>query len=299
MIPEFPKFKKLSLKDKEEVESFTKHHSSYSDLNFTELWAWNLENDFRVSNLDGNLVVKLRDYLKREPFFAVQGEKVAEKTLQKLFEYQAKKKVKQEVVLVPEEIAKSLKDSQFEVVEDDAHFDYIFDLDKLINYKGEEFKGHREATNTFLKKHNKLHVARMDVSHGIEKDLMRLCKRWDGKNQRPYNNPYEKKANNRMIENWDRFNFISIGVYRDGNLVAATINEPIDNEMVINHAVMFEPKYQGVYYFLLRATAIILKYGGYKYSNVQQDLGQVGLRRAMMSYLPVKTLKKYRIRPNK
>ncbi len=54
MIPEFPNFKKLELSDREEVESVTNKFPPYSDFNFTSMWCWDINEDMRLSKLNGN-----------------------------------------------------------------------------------------------------------------------------------------------------------------------------------------------------------------------------------------------------
>ena len=63
MITQFPDFKPLELFDKKYIETFTVQFPPYSDFNFTSIWAWNTNDKFQISNLNGNLVVLFYDYL--------------------------------------------------------------------------------------------------------------------------------------------------------------------------------------------------------------------------------------------
>lgn len=63
MISEFPQFKKLELADKKDIEKFTSKFPPYSDFNFVSMWSWDIRGEMRVSQLNGNLVVRFTDYL--------------------------------------------------------------------------------------------------------------------------------------------------------------------------------------------------------------------------------------------
>jgi len=80
----------------------------------------------------------------------------------------------------------------------------------------------------------------------------------------------------------------------DDQMVAYTIAETLPDETLLIHFEKGNPDYKGVYQainqmFLSRAEhpASIV--------NREQDLGDVGLRRAKLSYHPVDFLKKYRV----
>ena len=67
MIPQFPEFKSLELSDKKDIESFTKRFPPYSDFNFVSMWSWDIKEEIRISQLNGNLVVRFTDYLTGKP----------------------------------------------------------------------------------------------------------------------------------------------------------------------------------------------------------------------------------------
>ena len=93
MITQFPDFKPLELFDKKYIETFTVQFPPYSDFNFTSIWAWNTNDKFQISNLNGNLVVLFYDYVSNNPFFSFIGSNKIEDTAARILEYSINKYV--------------------------------------------------------------------------------------------------------------------------------------------------------------------------------------------------------------
>ncbi|MEY4580839.1 MAG: hypothetical protein RL701_5542 [Pseudomonadota bacterium] len=87
MIPQFPQFKKLVVEDHEAVDAHTRGLQSYSDYNFTSMWAWNIEERRELSMLNDNLVVKFTDYVTGEPFLSFLGKRETQRTACSLLDF--------------------------------------------------------------------------------------------------------------------------------------------------------------------------------------------------------------------
>ena len=123
MIPQFPEFKRIELSHKEEVEAFTKNFPLYSDFNFISMWSWDVKGDVRISQLNGNLVVRFNDYLTGEPFYSFIGENKVNETALALIGVAKVLGVGTRLKLVSEEVVKSLDTSTFLIKEDRDNFD--------------------------------------------------------------------------------------------------------------------------------------------------------------------------------
>src|SRR6185295_11781832 len=126
MIPEFPKFKKLELEDKKEIEEFTSKFPPYSDFNFVSMWSWDIRGEMRISQLQENLVVKFTDYLTGKPFYSFLGNKNTNSTVEKLLFLSKAEKLEMVLKLVPEDSVLGLDIKKYNIVEDRDHFDYIY-----------------------------------------------------------------------------------------------------------------------------------------------------------------------------
>ncbi len=105
----------------------------------------------------------------------------------------------------------------------------------------------------------------------------------------------ELSALDRMLVAGKIFKFIVVGVYSNSQLICFCINEIISEESAISHYAKADTSSSGVYDFLMRENAKILKEKGIKYINYEQDLGIASLRHAKLSFRPIEFLKKYSV----
>src|SRR3989338_5939738 len=108
MIPKFPKFKKLELSDKKDIEKFTSKFPPYSDFNFVSMWSWDIKGEMRISILNENLVVRFTDYITGEPFFSFLGNNKVNETAEALIDLSKKEGLKPMLKLVPELVVQQL-----------------------------------------------------------------------------------------------------------------------------------------------------------------------------------------------
>ena len=117
MIPHFPKFKKLELTDKEEIEKINVKYPPYSDFNFVSMWSWDIKGEMRISQRYGNLVVRFTDYLTGEPFYSFLGNNKVNETTKELLELSKKEGLKLQLKLVPEDSLTGLDPNKFRAEE--------------------------------------------------------------------------------------------------------------------------------------------------------------------------------------
>ena len=153
MLPEFPNFKKLELSDKEDVEKITHKYPPYSDFNFVSMWSWDIKGEMRISQLNGNLVVRFTDYITGDPFYSFLGNNKVNETAETLLQFCKKEGAKTILELVPEDSIKGLNIKKFNIEEDRDHFDYIYPINSIASYLGSEYQKHRKMVRRFEKQH--------------------------------------------------------------------------------------------------------------------------------------------------
>jgi len=87
VLPQFPDFKCLEWNDRKQVEQYTAPFPPYSDFNFTSLYAWDVDNKMRISDLHGNLVILFSDYVTGEAFLSFIGTNNLPETACTLIDY--------------------------------------------------------------------------------------------------------------------------------------------------------------------------------------------------------------------
>ena len=166
MIPEFPNFKKLELSDKEAVEKFTQKYPPYSDFNFVSIWSWNVDGEMKISQLNGNLVVRFIDYITNEPFYSFLGDNTTNETAETLLELSRREGITLQLKLMPEDSIKGLNDQKFKIVESRDNFDYVYSLSSLYECNGKAYEKQRLLVNRFCKKYSGIEVRLLPLGMG-------------------------------------------------------------------------------------------------------------------------------------
>src|ERR1035437_6544257 len=149
MLPQFPKFKKIELTDRSDVEKHTNLFEPYSDFEFTCLWAWDMKGERMISELNGNLVVKFTEYNTHKPFLSFLGKNDCEKTARILIEYCKNNNLPTVLQLMPDVSIQGLDPKEFFIEERRGDFDYILSIKELVSLAGTQFHRKRKNANRF------------------------------------------------------------------------------------------------------------------------------------------------------
>ena len=182
------------------------------------------------------------------------------------------------------------------IEEDRANWDYIYDVEELVTLRGNRFHKKKNLLNQF-KKRNTYHyepfsAAMIDQALALQDDwcTWRDCEDSDVLSA-------ENRAIQRVFVYWDRFpELLGGAILVEDLIVAYTIAEPLDPETVVIHFEKGCPAHKGIYQAINQMFLESLE-GRFRYVNREQDLGDEGLRKAKMSYHPVRFNQKYRARP--
>ncbi len=299
MIPEFPKFKKLELADKKDVEKFTSKYPPYSDFNFTNMWSWDTRKKMSVSQLNKNLVVLFDDYVSNEPFLSFIGKNKVLETVVKLLQF-SKKRFKTNVLkLIPEEIVYALKELKkigLKVKSDRDSYDYVYSVSHLANMHNWPGHGSSKRIRQFTKKHPNHVVEQCPVGKIKKEEYLALFKKWaESKKIEDHFNLNEYKALERFlqIEN-KKIEVVSVRI--DSVLVGFTLYELLPNNGAISHFLKADNCYHsGINDILSWEEAKHLFRKGVTYYNWEQDLGIPGLRFSKEKYSPSLLMKKFTI----
>lgn len=297
MIPNFPKFEKLSIDHKSHIEKHISKFPPYSDFNFTSLFSWGDE-ETNLSLLNGNLVIKFKDYLTNEPFYTFIGINKVNDTIKVLLEESTKNKLHPKLKLIPEVALKADPKilEEFKIEEDRDNFDYIYLLQEALDFKGNKHRDKRNFINRFKRLYSSSHKIIDLADSTIQKQIMDLFKIWQKLKGREH-----KEIENELFAIQKIFKFSKnlklhvIGLYIDKKLVGFSINEILIDGYAMNLFEKADTKYQGIFPYLRQITAKYLIELGGKFLSHEQDLGIEGLRKSKMSYNPSFFLKKYSI----
>ena len=297
MIPQFPRFKKLELLDKEEIERFTRKFPPYSDFNFVSLYSWNTEVETEISTLNQNLVVKFQNYTSDDIFYSFIGNTDVIKTSKTLLDHAEREGILTELLLIPEHTVKNEKKihDRFLVRDDRDNFDYIYSINDLVQLRGKNYYNKANHLRNFYRHHPNCTVETIDITkRSIGQQMIEVFFTWEkGKNKNRQDTQRELKALERLISNAADFNLVGIGIYLNNRLIGFAIGEIEHNNYATFHFLKGDPVYKEIFVALYNQLAVNLQKKGIEYLNNEQDLGIEGLRQAKMEWRPVSFLKKY------
>ncbi len=301
MIPTFPKFKKITLEDKKEIEKIVSKLPPYSDFNFVSMWSWDIDNKISISKLNDNLVVLFTDYISGEPFLSFIGNKKPNKTSRALIEYSKKKYGKSYLKLLPEHVTKKLTSRSFNISNDLDSRDYIYrlsDMAKMDTWRGtSSHKKLSKGIRRFMRSNSDISIRQDPLQKVDPKKYYQVYKNWAyAKKLKNHLDSNEFKAFQRIFKIKDnRLRIITLKV--KGKIVGFSIFELLNKRYALSHFAKGDTSHHSAVYNILNwQEARILYSSGIRYYNWEQDLGIEGLRQSKLKYRPAFFLHKYRVK---
>ncbi len=296
MIPRYPLFKPIELSDGTEVAAITRRHPPYSDFNFVSLWSWNTTGACALSTLNGNLVVRLPDYVTGAPQYSFLGDSAVSDTAAELIRRAEDEGLGSTLRLIPETVAHALDRTRHKYEMDMDGSDYILSTARLRNFKGTELQKKRNWVNRFVREHPNHRVEMLDLSsRAVHQTLLDCFELWgDQKGERDVYALAEYRAFQRLLQAADFFpDLYGMGIWVDDRFAAFMVFELVQQRYAMGHFSKADATHSGLTPFLMREVGEFLAARGYENLNYQQDLGLPGLRHSKKSYIPAAYLRKY------
>lgn len=293
MISEYPAFTKIDISAKQEIQKFVEKFDPYSDFNFVSMFSWNADDEPRLSWLNNNLVIKLRDYVTPgQQVTSILGVKQIDDSLKTLLSATDK------IELVPEVVIHNIeKPDDFCIVESRDNYDYIYSLSHLSDLPGKLYKKKRNKANhtrTFFGSRLKSSTSSL-LQDSEKQELIDMLHTWQAQSkQLPDDMENEDRAINKILDEWNGFKLLLTRCRVDGLLVGFSINEVVSSAYSICHFEKFIIAHNDIGAYLVNEVAKELA----RHStlvNWEQDLGLSGIKRSKSSYYPVKFLRKYTV----
>jgi len=291
-IPAYPASRPIALEDRGIFERiFAARPPVTSEFTFTNLYAWRRVYDFRVSVLEGFLLLSSRAH-GAEKFFMPLGEGEAKAVIEKVAAGPGTSFIR-----LPEALKELFEgDPRFTVAEDRDNADYLYLTRELVALTGRKFDGKRNLIKKF-KAAYAYEYLKLDASCvGLCLEFQeRWCTIKDCDSQEGLRN--ERLAIGEMIENFAQFSLVAGAIKTGNDISAVAIAQKLNPDTLVMHVLKADPNIPGLYQamnneFLAREGA------PFTYVNLEQDLGAEGLRKAKLSYHPLKLVMKYTVTRN-
>lgn len=298
-LPSYPEWAPINANVRSAVQAATAQYPPFSDFNHTNLHVWDVGGAGGVTNIFGNLAFRLQDYITHELVYSFIGHHRPGEAAKLLLDDAAKQGARKRLQLVPEFTALALADlPDYNVKEDLDGNDYVLSLSSVANPVGGAFAHLRRAFSNFEVAHGhhavfeELDIDRPDIQTEIlEVFMSREVTKADN------NHWQEFHAMRRLFESGRHKALFAYGLRIKNKLVAFIIGEVIDKLWCLGHFWKANTIFKGAYSYLMRKTAESLLTRGFRYMNIEQDLGIEGLRRAKLFLRPARFLKKYTVYP--
>jgi hypothetical protein len=293
-IPEFPEFTEVDLSQKPAVRGLLlRYPLEASEYTFTNLFAFRKAYEFEISRLRGNLIIKRN----KEPvsFFSPVGNSQIRETLQELFAYLNTVSDNAYIERIPESFVKEYlaNDRDFMVHEDRDNFDYLYNVQELLELKGRKFHDKRNNVNKFRSAHEYEYHA---LTPGLVEECIEFEHYWcEVRDCGKY--PGLEKERCAILEVLNNFEALGIkgGTIKTGGKIAAlTVGEKMPSGAFVIHIEKAHSHIPGLYQ-VINQEFLLHEAGDCRYVNREQDLGTEGLRNAKMSYNPSGFVKKYKV----
>ena len=282
-VPVFPEFRKIELTDKELFgDYFSKHPHESSELTFTNFFIWRDCDRSQLTSINGNLCVAARPENEPPYFFEPFGENNIEGTIKICLSHITRfSRVSEKFV---KEHFEGKPGYKIEPVRDNS--DYLYGTEDLIALKGKKYDGKRNKIKRFLKNNIPIY---QELSDELVPDCLKLLAKW-GKSKAPavcLDEPVKEALRN----------LLALGVEGavikiNGSVEAFTIGEALNGDTAVVYIEVANTDIDGLAQYINQQFCRNA-WSQYTYINREQDLGDAGLRRAKLSYHPVKLIDKY------
>lgn len=298
----FPAFRKLEWTDQDLIkQAICNIKLPSSTFHFTCLMLYN-DPCCEISFLNDNLILKISNLSSEDEYYVLCGFNKVVETIAEIFNFQRDKALLPSLHFVPEEIVQfdSKLQERYKIIEDRDFFDYVYALKDLKNYDSLDEHHHSQRNYRHFKKHfPNAKIESLDASNKeIQIEIINEFEKWKIQRHREDERiENEFKALNRFFELADTINFQVLALKDNKNLIACEVHELVEPEFIIGHFCKILPGYVGAEEIILHKIAENYMPQGYKYLNVQEDLGIEGLRAHKLNLHPAFFIKSYAIYP--
>ena len=293
-------FTEITLKDKQLFDRYLGLHNPHvSEFTFTNLFAWRNYYRFKYAEINGLLCIIAMPY-GSEPYAlmpvggltgdAFEG---AFRELRNYFSQMGWKPVFKKIAHDELAYFKNHVNSGEDIAFDRNNSDYLYSTLDLIQLKGKKYDSKRNHINKFKSKHDFTYVP-LDCS--LIGECSRIMEEWcREKNCSCKEGDYcERQANMELLNNFRILECKGALICVNGKYEAFTAGEMLNGDTAVIHIEKANTAIPGLY-TLINQQFLEKEWKDAPYVNREQDLGLEGMRKAKLSYSPLKMINKYTV----
>ena len=293
MIP----FKDIDISDKETICNFTLHSAWQNcDFSFSNLCSWRFLYNTQFAIVDGFLLLKF--WVDGELCYMMPiGKGDLRKIILRLMEDAKKEEAEFCMIGNTEEMCRLLEvafPGRFTFSADRDFADYLYLREELSTLSGKKYQAKRNHVNKFKRSYNydylPITTARIKECLELEAEWCKVnnCQQMEGTGN-------ERRALAYALHHFDELGLTGGMLHVDGKIVAFTFGMPINQNTFGIHVEKADTRVDGAYAMINYEFANHIP-AQYIYLNREEDLGIEGLRKAKLSYQPIRILEKFTVR---
>lgn len=288
------KFHEITLEDKAWMDKhFTKDNRNACEYSFANNYIWRKVYQVEVAEVCGCLVIRFMEEGKYCYSYPVgDGDKKA--AIEKLLFLCEQNKEKLTMSPLGEADRTQLLEwfpGRFLIEPDRDSFDYIYAREKLASLAGKKLHGKRN------------HIARFKdggewsyepmTENNIE-ECRTMTYSWIKMRSEKWSEEMEQEVMvlHEAFDHMEELGLVGGVLRREGDIVAFSMGEPLNKDTFVVHFEKAYPDMQGAYP-MINQQFVQHACEGCAYVNREDDTGDMGLRKAKLSYYPEILLKKY------
>ncbi len=286
-------FKKISIEDKKIFDKYRSvDKTNYSESSFTTLFIWNEYYNLETAENGEFFFMRFNKKGKPAEYFYPIGNGNIEKAIYMLGECAKSRGEKLNFGLVSKENAQKLRimlGDGFEFTPNRNCADYIYLSEKLISLSGRKLHSKKNHYNYFVENYDYTYTPVEDA------ELLNKCAqkayKWVLAKEKNKNS-FEIGAMRAYFENYDALGQKGAVITVDGEIVAMSFGERINDDCALIQIELADENYRGAYQAINKLFCEN-EWKDCTYINREEDMGIEGLRRAKESYMPVCLAEKY------
>ena len=197
--------------------------------------------------------------------------------------------------LVPFHVMEIIKEAvpEMHFIDDRPNYDYIYLTQELIDLKGKAFHGKKNHLNFFKKTYEYEYV---EMTSAMADDAMRFIADFNRRKEVPAHEmemlKMEEQAMEDVFQNIEKVGYSAGAILIGNNIQAIAIGGQLGKKTITEHVEKANVEFRGLYQAINNEFCKNVAAKA-KYINREEDMGIPNLRKAKLSYKPVKLLEKY------
>ena len=294
----FPEFKTLTLQDRDHLHPILKaYNPQTSELTFVNLYIWRHYYQFTWTQYkDWLVIIAQRDDVKY--VFPPVGPAPRIGVTKTLLEWMHNEQGvhSPHIARADKRLIDELGDNaDFVITPTRDHFDYVYLSESMGKLAGRKYSKKRNHINQFLRNHEYTYSP---LSKDLVPGCLALAEVWCEQRlcEEDISLTHEFCGISDALHNLETLQIEGGAILIDGRIQAFALGEVLNSDSAVVHIEKANPEYHGIYPMMTREFSAHRWMDDVKYINREQDVGELGLRRAKESYYPDHMVEKYEIR---